>query len=120
VAIGDYQVLIQREVADDFRLWPSLCENAKPSDRDRISSSLEAVFGAHIASAFNFKIEIENIIITLRTFEFSHSLSPGLPTGAMQQVGSYLGYSGRGADPFGSPWPFSTAADNCLDVGCQG
>ena len=41
------------------------------------SSSLKAVFGAHIASAFNFKIELENIIlVALRTFEFSHSLGP--------------------------------------------
>jgi hypothetical protein len=52
-----------------------LCENAKAINRDRASSSLKAVFGAHIASAFNFKIEIENIIlVALRTFEFSHSL----------------------------------------------
>ncbi|HWX64034.1 RidA family protein [Bradyrhizobium sp.] len=51
-----------------------LCENAKAINRDRASSSLKAVFGAHIASAFNFKIELENIIlVALRTFAFSHS-----------------------------------------------
>jgi hypothetical protein len=47
----------------------------KAINRDRISSSLKAVFGARIASAFNFKLELENsILIALRTFEFSHSL----------------------------------------------
>jgi hypothetical protein len=54
---------------------PRLCENAKTMNRDRASSSLKAVFGAHIASAFNFKIELENIIlVAFRTFAFSHSL----------------------------------------------
>ena len=54
---------------------PRLCENAKAMNRDRASSSLKAVFGAHIGSAFNFKIELENIIlVAFRTFAFSHSL----------------------------------------------
>ena len=54
---------------------PRLCENAKAINRDRTSSSLKAVFGAHIASAFNSKIELENIIlVAIRTFAFSHSL----------------------------------------------
>jgi hypothetical protein len=36
-----------------------------------------------------------------RTLKFSHKLGPRLPTWALQQVGSYLGYSGRGANAFG-------------------
>ena len=56
---------------------PRLCENAKTMNRDRTSSSLKVVFGVHIASAFNCKIELENIIlVALRTFEFSYSLGP--------------------------------------------
>jgi hypothetical protein len=35
------------------------------------------VFGARIASAFNFEAEQQNIILVgLRDFEFSHSLDP--------------------------------------------
>ena len=45
--------------------------------RDRTSYSFKTVSCAHIASAFNFEIEIKNIIlVALRTFEFSHSLGP--------------------------------------------
>jgi hypothetical protein len=34
----------------------------------------------YIESAFNFEIELKNIILVgLRAFEFSHSLGPGLP-----------------------------------------
>src|SRR5882672_1200252 len=52
-----------------------LCENAKAINRDRTSYSFKTVSCAHIASAFNFEIEIKNIIlVALRTFEFSHGL----------------------------------------------
>jgi hypothetical protein len=54
---------------------PRPCENAKAINRDRTNYSFKTVSSAHIASAFNFKIEIKNIIlVALRTFEFSHSL----------------------------------------------
>src|SRR5262245_17173764 len=54
---------------------PRVCENAKTLNRDRTSYSFETVLAAHIASPFNFEIELENIIlVTLRVFEFSHSL----------------------------------------------
>src|SRR6266849_10122987 len=54
---------------------PRLCENAKAINRDRTSYSFKTVSCAHIASAFNFEIEIKNIIlVALRTFEFSHGL----------------------------------------------
>jgi hypothetical protein len=66
---------MQKRTLLDFRDGPRLCENAAAINRDRTSSSLKAVFGAHIASAFNFKIELENIIlVAFRTFAFSHSL----------------------------------------------
>src|SRR6266849_6127202 len=56
---------------------PRLCENAKEINRDRTSHSFKTVSCAHIASAFNFEIEIKNIIlVALRTFEFSHGLDP--------------------------------------------
>src|SRR5450631_1823309 len=52
-----------------------LCENAKAINRDRTSCSFKTVSCAHIASAFNFEIEIKNIVlVALRTFEFSHGL----------------------------------------------
>jgi hypothetical protein len=54
-----------------------LCENTKAINRDRTSYSFKTVSCAHIASAFNFEIEIKNIIlVALRTFEFSHGLDP--------------------------------------------
>src|SRR5712672_1963173 len=71
-----------------------LCENTKAINRDRTSSSFKTVSCAHIASAFNFEIEIKNIVlVALRTFEFSHRLgqkrkcpgprgTPVLPSGA--------------------------------------
>ena len=56
---------------------PRLCENAKAINRDRTSYSFKTVSYAYIASAFNFEIEIKNIILTApRTFEFSHGLDP--------------------------------------------
>jgi hypothetical protein len=56
---------------------PGLCENAKAINRDRTSYSFKIVSCAHIASAFNFEIEIKDIIlVALRTFEFSHGLDP--------------------------------------------
>jgi hypothetical protein len=56
---------------------PSLCENAKAINRDRTSSSFKTISCADLASAFNFEIEIKNIILgAFRTFEFSHSLDP--------------------------------------------
>jgi hypothetical protein len=52
-----------------------LCENTKAINRDRTSYSFKTVSCAHIASAFNFEIEIKNIIlVALRAFEFSHGL----------------------------------------------
>jgi len=54
-----------------------MCENAKAINRDRTSQSFKSVLGARIASAFNFEIKLKNIIlVTLRTFEFSHGLGP--------------------------------------------
>jgi len=48
---------------------------SKAINRDRTSYSFKTVSCAHIASAFNFEIEIKNIIlVALRIFEFSHSL----------------------------------------------
>src|SRR5262249_16345146 len=58
---------------------PRVCENAKTLNRDRTSYSFETVLAAHIASPFNFEIELENIIlVALRVFEFSHSLGQEL------------------------------------------
>jgi hypothetical protein len=52
-----------------------MCENAKAINRDRTRYSFNTFSCAHIASAFNFEIEIKNIILAaLRTFEFSHGL----------------------------------------------
>ena len=59
----------------EVRSGSRLCKNAKAINRDRTSYSFKTVSCAHIASAFNFEIEIKNIIlVALRTFEFSHSL----------------------------------------------
>src|SRR5882724_7823682 len=59
----------------DVRVGSRLCENTKAINRDRTSYSFKTVSCAHIASAFNFEIEIKNIIlVALRTFEFSHGL----------------------------------------------
>src|SRR2546425_10483038 len=59
----------------DVRVGSRPCENAKAINRDRTSYSFKTVSCAHIASAFNFEIEIKNIIlVALRTFEFSHGL----------------------------------------------
>jgi hypothetical protein len=59
------------------RLGSRLCENAKAINRDRTSYTFKTVSYAHIASAFNFEIEIKNIIlVALRIFEFSHGLGP--------------------------------------------
>jgi hypothetical protein len=58
-----------------FRNGSRPCENAKAINRDRTNYSFKTVSCAHIASAFNFEIEIKNIVlVALRTFEFSHSL----------------------------------------------
>ena len=44
------------------------CENAKAINRDRTNYSFKTFLCAHIASAFNFEIEIKNIIlVALRT-----------------------------------------------------
>jgi hypothetical protein len=84
--------------ARDVACWPRLCENAKAINRDRTSSSLKSVFGAHIASAFNFKIELENIIlVALRTFEFSHSLDPELTLGFLRILLGVLKKGSQGA-----------------------
>jgi hypothetical protein len=57
------------------------CENAKAINRDRTTYSFKIVFGAHIARAFNFEVERKNIIlVTLRTFEFSHKLGHFRPS----------------------------------------
>jgi hypothetical protein len=62
-------------LAADFRNGSRPCENAKAINRDRTSYSFKTVSCAHIASAFNFEIEIKNIVlVALRTFEFSHGL----------------------------------------------
>jgi hypothetical protein len=48
--------------------------------------SFEIVFGANIASAFDFEIELKNIIlVTLRVFEFSHSLGPPRTYGTLRE-----------------------------------
>jgi hypothetical protein len=47
---------------------PRLCENSKTLNRDRTSYSFEIVFGAHIASPFDFEIELKNIFSS--RFEF--------------------------------------------------
>jgi hypothetical protein len=44
-------------------IGPRLCEKAKTLNRDRTSYSFEIVFGAQIASAFDFEIELKNIIL---------------------------------------------------------
>jgi hypothetical protein len=52
-------------------------EHAKAINRDRTSYSFKAVSCAYIASAFNFEIEIKNIILAaLRIFGFSHGPGP--------------------------------------------
>src|SRR6266700_5177122 len=59
----------------DVRCGSRLCENAKAINRDRTSYSFKTVSCAYIGSAFNFEIEIKNIIlVALRTFEFSHGV----------------------------------------------
>jgi hypothetical protein len=56
---------------------PRLCKNAKAINRDRTSYWFKTISCADLRSAFNFEIEIKNIILgALRTFEFSHSLDP--------------------------------------------
>ena len=71
-------------------------ENAKAINRGRTSYSFKAFSCAHIASAFNFEIEIKNIVIVaLRTFEFSHRLGQyrtersGLATGQQYYIPFY-------------------------------
>ena len=51
-----------------------LCENAKLLDDDRRSYSSKTALGHQLAIAFNFKIELKNVIlVAFRTFSFSHS-----------------------------------------------
>jgi hypothetical protein len=62
-------------LSEKVRYGSRLCENAKAINRDRTSYSFKTVSCAEIASAFNFEIEIKNIIlVALRTYEFSHGL----------------------------------------------
>ena len=69
------QPQLARVVLPVFPALTRLCENSKTLNRDRTSYSFEIGFRAHIASQFNFEIELENIIlVALRVFEFSHSL----------------------------------------------
>ena len=72
---------------------PRLCENAKAINRDRTSHSFKTVLGAYIASAFNLKDELKNIIlIALRSFEFSHGLGHKR-TQALQQDALVFGFA---------------------------
>ena len=58
-------------------MGPGCVKTRKAINRVRTSYSFKTVSCAHIASAFNFEIEIKNIIlVALRTFEFSHGLDP--------------------------------------------
>jgi hypothetical protein len=51
-----------------------LCENAKTLNRDRRSYSSKTALVAQLASEFNLKVELKNIIlVTFRFFEFLHS-----------------------------------------------
>jgi hypothetical protein len=51
-----------------------LCENAKLLDDDRRSYSSKTALGHQLAIAFNFKIELKNVIlVAFRTFAFLHS-----------------------------------------------
>ena len=53
------------------------CENANTLNRDRSSYSFKVVLAAHMASPFNFEVELKNIILAaLPVFEFSHRLGP--------------------------------------------
>jgi hypothetical protein len=56
-------------------MGPRPCENANTLNRDRSSYSFKVVLAAHMASPFNFEVELKNIILAaLRVFEFSHRL----------------------------------------------
>jgi hypothetical protein len=47
--------------------------NANTLNRDRSSFSFKVVLAAHMASPFDFEVELKNIILAaLRVFEFSH------------------------------------------------
>lgn len=57
-----------------------LCENAKLLDDDRRSYSSKTALGHQLAIAFNFKIELKNVIlVAFRTFAFLHSQGQKLP-----------------------------------------
>ena len=59
---------------DDVGLGSWLCENAKLLKNDRRSYSSKAALGHQLAIAFNFKIELKNVIlVAFRTFAFLHS-----------------------------------------------
>src|SRR5215470_12384264 len=59
----------------DVTFGSRLCENTKAINRDRTTYLFKIALGAQIAMAFNFGVERKNIIlVSLRTFEFSHRL----------------------------------------------
>ena len=60
--------------ADHFRDGSWLCENARTPDSDRRSYSFKAVSTVKLASTFNLKRELENVILAaFRSFAFLHS-----------------------------------------------
>ena len=66
------------EVLVCYGSW--LCENAKLLDDDRRSYSSKTALGHQLAIAFNFKIELKNVIlVAFRTFAFLHSQGQKLP-----------------------------------------
>ncbi|MBT1517242.1 hypothetical protein KIP88_43695, partial [Bradyrhizobium sp. SRL28] len=57
------------EEPSDVRSGSWLCENAKPLKDDRRSYSSKTALGHQLAIAFNFKIELKNVILVAsRTF----------------------------------------------------
>jgi hypothetical protein len=60
--------------ADHFRNGFWLCENARTPDSDRRSYSFKTVSTVKLASTFNLKRELENVILAaFRSFAFLHS-----------------------------------------------
>jgi hypothetical protein len=76
VAIGACQTWPAGSRLDPVANDPG-CVKTKAINRDRTSHWFKTISCADLGSAFNFEIEIKNIIFgALRTFEFSHSLDP--------------------------------------------
>ena len=64
-----------------------LCENAKPLKDDRRSYSSKTASGHQLAIAFNFNIELKNVIlVAFRTFAFLHSQVKSHTSGSADAV----------------------------------